>query len=514
MSHTHTHDQNNNHGHDHPTGILGIIGAVLHLPGFGYDHDHGYTELAADSALHDNELGIRTVWLAVLALGITTVLQIFIYVASGSVALLADTVHNLGDALNSVPLLVAFYLVRRAATRRYTYGFGRAEDIAGILIVISIAFSAGYILWESFQKLIDPQPLTNLTWLAAAAIIGFVGNELVAVMQIRVGKQIGSDAMIADGQHARVDGLTSLAVLIAVFGSLIGLPILDPIIGIVIGIAIIGITWNAVKSVWYRVMDAVDPAIINRMEHFASEVEGVDQVSTVRARWVGHRLYAEMTIVADDQLSFVETHSIAEKVRKVLHQAIPHLNEISIHVDPSYQHQSASDALSDMANILPPRYLNNTPSAAPMGAVGLKFSDDGSVAWDEIWTDFCDLALAGGPPHRGSLLEPVNPADIEANPQAYQDTLRELERGLRMVTGLEIVESAVPGWIGLQCDSEEMALWLLRAIIVENVMVRREGNTLFFPAGPDFRLEKEIKNVITVVAKTTHYWQEHMAAKQ
>ena len=171
--HQHSHDDHEHghtHDHDHHnTGIIGTIGAALHLPGFGHDHDHGYTELAADSALHDNKLGIRTVWLALLALAITTVLQIAIYIASNSVALLADTVHNLGDALNSIPLLIAFYLARRAATRRYTYGFGRAEDIAGILIVISIGFSAGYILIESFQKLLNPQPLTNLPWVAAAA---------------------------------------------------------------------------------------------------------------------------------------------------------------------------------------------------------------------------------------------------------------------------------------------------------------------------------------------------------
>lgn len=510
QSHTHNHDDEHHH---HPEGIIGTIGAILHLPGFGHNHDHGYTELAADSALHDNELGIRTVWLALLALSITTILQIVIYVSSGSVALLADTVHNLGDALNSIPLLVAFYLARRVATRRYTYGFGRAEDVAGILIVVSIAFSAGYILWESFQKLIDPQPLTNLPWLAAAALIGFIGNELVAVMQIRVGKKIGSDAMIADGQHARVDGLTSLAVLIAVFGTVIGLPILDPIVGIIIAVAIIGITWSAVKSVWYRLMDAVDPAIINRMEHFASEVEGVEEINALRARWVGHRLYADMTIVVEDQLSFVETHSIAERIRSILNQALPHLHDITIHVDPRYQYQDIQQIVSGMANILPPRYQNSTPSAVPMGSAGLKFAEDGSVAWNEIWTDFCDLALAGGPPHRSALLEPVDPATIEANPNGYQETLQELERGLRMVTGLEIIECRISGWIGLQCDNEDMALWLLRAIIVENVMVRREGKILYFPAGPDFRLEKEIKNVVTVVAKTNHYWQEHMAAK-
>ena len=512
MSHSHTHD-NHEHDHHHDRGFFGTIGAALHLPGFGHDHEHGYTELAADAAIHDNELGIRTVWLALLALGITTVLQIAIYVASGSVALLADTVHNLGDALNSVPLLLAFYLARRTANRRYTYGYGRAEDIAGVLIVLSIAFSASYILYESIAKLINPQPLTNLGWVAAAAIIGFVGNELVAVMQMRVGHKIGSDAMIADGQHARVDGLTSLAVLIAVFGTWIGFPILDPIIGIVIGIAIIGITWNAVKAVWYRLMDAVDPSMITRMEHFAAEVEGVEQVASIQARWVGHRLHAELTLVAAETLSLVESHAIATKVEKVLRQAIPHLDHATIHIDPRFQYEDVATVTGGLLNLLPPRYQNTTPSAAPMGAAGLQYAEDGSVAWDAIWTDFCDLALAGGPPHRGTLLEPVSVESIEANPEGYENTLKELERGLRMVTGLEVVRSKTPGWIGLQCDSEEMALWLLRAIVVENISVRREDNILYFPAGADFRLEKEIKNVITVVAKTTHYWQEHIAGQ-
>ena len=174
--------------------------------------------------------------------------------------------HNLGDALNSIPLLFAFYIARRAANRRYTYGYGRLEDIAGVFIVISIGFSAAYIIYESVQRLLNPLPLANLEWIALASLVGFVGNELVALMQIRVGKRIGSDAMIADGQHALIDGLTSLAVLIAVIGTLIGLPILDPIVGVVIGIAIIGITWNAIKAVWYRMMDAVDPHLVEHVE--------------------------------------------------------------------------------------------------------------------------------------------------------------------------------------------------------------------------------------------------------
>jgi sirohydrochlorin cobaltochelatase len=163
--------------------------------------------------------------------------------------------------------------------------------------------------------------------------------------------------------------------------------------------------------------------------------------------------------------------------------------------------------------LLPARYQGgNSPSAAPMSAADLKFDADGQVAWDEIWEGFCDLALAGGPSHRGELLEPVSPEAAAANPAAYETVLAEIERGIRQVSGLPVVRSQAPGWVGVQCTSEEMALWLLRAIVVENVTVRREGAVLYLPAGPDFRLKYEIKNVVTVIAKTSHYWTEHIAA--
>ncbi len=168
-----------------------------------------------------------------------------------------------------------------------------------------------------------------------------------------------------------------------------------------------------------------------------------------------------------------------------------------------------------MAALLPPRYQGETEvSPEPMGAAGLVFDQKGRVAWDRIWEDFCDLALAGGPPHRGELLEPVDPARCQANPEGYRQVLAEVERGLRMVTGLEVVRSEAPGWIGLVCDSQEMAIWLLRAIVVENVFARREGTVLYLPVGPDFTLAGEIKNIVTVVAKTHHYWQEHLQAVQ
>lgn len=505
-------------GHQHPEGIIGWIGAALHLPGF--DHDHGETDsVIVDEAVRDNNMGIITLWVSLGLLWLTTVVQAVIYYYSNSVALLADTGHNLVDALNSIPLLIAFYLARRAATRRFTYGFGRAEDIAGIFIVLSIVYSAGHIMFESFRRFFMPFELENLGLITVAALVGFIGNEAVASLQIRVGKRIGSDAMIADGQHARIDGVTSLAVLIAVFGAWINVPILDPIIGVLIGVTIIGIAWHAVTKVFYRLMDAVDPAIVNRIEHFAETVEGVDEIVKLRVHWVGHRLFTEVTATVDANLSLPETNAIANKIQQSLHDSIAAMGEVVVHIQPNYAQTKVGDAVAALAanqslmNLLPPRYQNQVPSAAPMGAAGLKFDGDGNAAWNEIWTDFCDLALAGGPPHRGSLLEPGDPKLIAENPEGYENALQELERGIRMVTGLETVRSNMPGWIGLVCDSEEMALWLLRAIVVENISVRREDNVLYFPAGADFRLEKEIKNVVTVVAKTNHYWQEHLTTR-
>jgi sirohydrochlorin cobaltochelatase len=168
-----------------------------------------------------------------------------------------------------------------------------------------------------------------------------------------------------------------------------------------------------------------------------------------------------------------------------------------------------------IASILPPRYRDPglTVDSAPMGAAPLQRDAEGRVAWDEMWQGFCELGLAGGPPHRGTLLEAVAPDEARADSARYDEVRRELARGLRMVTGLPAVLDGSPGWIGLACADEEMAIWLMRAIVVENVMVRRERAVLYLPAGPTFTLEGEIKNVVTVVAKTYHYWTQHQAAR-
>jgi cation diffusion facilitator family transporter len=309
--------------------VIGTIKAILHI---GHSHDHG--ELATDKAFSDNKLGIRTVWLALLALGLTSIMQIFIVILSGSVALFADTVHNVGDALNSIPLLIAFYLARRLANRRYTFGYARAEDVAGIFIVLSIAFSAAVVIWESIQRLLNPQPITDLGWVAAAAVIGFVGNEIVALLQIRVGKRIGSAALVADGLHAQIDGLTSLSVLIAVFGTAIGFPILDPIIGLLIGIAILFIVKDATVRMWYRLMDAIEPELMDQAEAVIKTQRDIREFRRLRMRWMGHRLQAEVYIAVDADLTTAEGHDIGERIRYNLFHELPRLSDVVVHVDP------------------------------------------------------------------------------------------------------------------------------------------------------------------------------------
>lgn len=330
--HPHDHGHGHNHGHDHSHGggVFGWIATVMHWHG----HEHEEEDLTGDPAFATDE-GIRTVWIALGALAVTTVLQFIIVWFSGSVALLADTVHNLGDMLNSVPLLIAFYLARRVANRRYTYGYGRAEDVAGILIVFSIIFSAGYIFWESFRKLLDPQPIEQLPWVAAAAIVGFLGNEVVAWFQIRAGNRIGSASLIADGLHARIDGLTSLVVLVAVAGSALGFPIVDPLVGILIGVTIVFIAKDATVRIWHRLMDAVDPGVVDEIEHLTGHVAGVERVASVRARWVGHELHAEIQVELSGAPSLVEAQRTVEETRRSLVKGIRHLSVVTIEAVPA-----------------------------------------------------------------------------------------------------------------------------------------------------------------------------------
>ncbi|MEK6750968.1 MAG: cation diffusion facilitator family transporter [Chloroflexota bacterium] len=328
--HEHDHPHEHEHDHDHPHSNNAVIAWLQHL---FVPHSHGHQQAALDPNLATDR-GMWALKISLVGLLVTAVFQVFVVIISGSVALLADTIHNFSDALTAIPLGLAFWLSRRARNRRYTYGYGRAEDIAGVIIVLMIAFSAGEAIYQSILKIISPQPINNLGWVAVAAITGFLGNELVAVFRIRVGKEIGSAALIADGYHARTDGFTSLAVLAGAIGVWLGFPLLDPIIGLGIGAAILGIVWKTAQDMWHRMMDAVDPEIHEEFKHTASHVSGVMDVHNTAIRWLGHRLYGEMHITVDCQLTTLQSHFIAEDVRHSLFHKLPALVEVVVHTDP------------------------------------------------------------------------------------------------------------------------------------------------------------------------------------
>ncbi len=331
-------EQSHDHSHDHGvhddeprSGVFGLLlDAVARLLGW-HQHDHSRT---FDNVLQSSARGIGALKVSLIALMLTAIFQVVIVAISGSVALLADTIHNFSDALTAIPLWIAFALNRRAPNRRYTYGYGRAEDLAGVIIVLMIFASALVVFYESIQRFWHPQPLANLEWVALAAVIGFLGNEAVAVFRLRVGREIGSAALVADGLHARVDGITSLGVLVGVIGVWLGFAWADPVMGLFIGFAILVIVRDAAREMWYRLMDATDPEIVHQIEHAAARVQGVQNTHDVRARWLGHRLRAEMHVQVDCDLTLAQSHKIAEEVRHALFHALPMLSDAIVHLDP------------------------------------------------------------------------------------------------------------------------------------------------------------------------------------
>lgn len=300
-------------------------------------HSHDAAD-SVDSALEGSAQGIRAVKISLVALGITAALQLLVVAVSGSVALLADTIHNFSDALTAVPLWIAFALSRRPATRRYTYGYGRAEDLAGLFVVAMIALSAVLAAYEAIRRLIDPAPIQNLGWVAAAGIIGFLGNEWVALFRIRVGRRIGSAALVADGLHARTDGLTSLAVVVGAVGVWLGFPAADPIVGLVISVAIVMVLYSAARDVFRRLMDGVDPQLVDGAEARLASAPGVQAVRSLRIRWIGHTLHAEADVEVESDMSLRDSHRIAHAAEQHLLQTVPKLSGASIHTSPAGAH--------------------------------------------------------------------------------------------------------------------------------------------------------------------------------
>lgn len=297
-------------------------------------HSHSHAHPAVDAAMLTSARGIWALKWSFAGLLITAVFQLIIVKLSGSVALLADTIHNLGDATTAIPLWIAFRLERLKPTKRFTYGYGRVEDLAGVMIVLTILTSAIVAGYVSIDRFFHPQQVKHLGAVIAAALIGFLGNEAVAVFRIKIGKEIESAALIADGYHARVDGFTSLAVLFGAVGVWLGFPLADPIVGLLITAAILKIVWDSVKTVFTRLLDGVEPEIIDEIRHAAGHVPQVREITEIRARWIGHFVHVEINVAVSPRLSVEEGHNIAKEVEHELIDHLPYLSNAIIHIDP------------------------------------------------------------------------------------------------------------------------------------------------------------------------------------
>ena len=333
-AHQHHHDHgHHDHDHDHPKGIRGLLTQIF------APHSHDAAD-SVDTALETSAVGIRAVKISLIGLGATAVVQLVVAIVSGSIALAADTIHNFSDALTAVPLWIAFAVGRRPATRRYTYGFGRAEDLAGIFVIGMISLSAIIAGYEAIRRLIHPVPIEHVGWVAAAGLIGFLGNEVVAVYRIRIGRRIGSAALVADGLHARTDGFTSLAVLFGAGGVALGYPLADPIVGLIITVAILAVLRTAVRDMFHRLMDAVDPNLIDTAEASLAARPGVRDVRSIRMRWIGHRLHADAELDIDPNTSLEDAHRIAHDAEHQLTHAVPKLNSALVHAYPAHTRDS------------------------------------------------------------------------------------------------------------------------------------------------------------------------------
>jgi cation diffusion facilitator family transporter len=307
-------------------------------------HSHDSAD-KVDSALEASRDGMRCLKISFAGLVLTALIQTVIVFYTDSVALLGDTLHNYADALTAVPLAIAFIVGRRMATRSYTYGYGRSEDLAGIFVVVLIALSSAFAGYEAVMRFIHPGDLRHLPVLVVAGVVGFLGNEVVAQYRIRTGRRIGSAALVADGLHARTDGFTSLAVVFSAVGAWLGFPIADPIIGLLITLAILMVLRDAAREVYRRLMDAVDPHLVDQAENVIRSTPGVVDVTEVRMRWHGHKLLAEARITVDSALSLVDAHHLSHQVEHELVHGVRRLTAATIHAEPLARDADPAHAL-------------------------------------------------------------------------------------------------------------------------------------------------------------------------
>ncbi len=306
-----------------------------HGRGYGHgDGEHGHTHGVIDATIASTAEGLWAIKWSFVILMATTALQVAAVLLTGSVALLADTVHNFGDASTAIPLAIAFWFARRPASPTFNYGLNRVEDLAGAVVVGLILFSAVYAGYASVERLLHPRPVLYLGALTLAGIIGFLGNEGVAIFRIQVGRRIHSAALIADGYHARVDGFGSLAVVVGALGVWAGFPLADPLVGLVITVLIFGIVWQSARAVFTRMLDGVEPGVLAEIEHTAEHVPGIIKVVSVKARWLGHKLRAEVDLAVDSALSVADSDQVATAFEAELLDHMPALQAAHVRIRP------------------------------------------------------------------------------------------------------------------------------------------------------------------------------------
>lgn len=307
--------------------------------GHGHHHrdgeSHGHSHAGVDPALIDSRDALRTLWISLVLLGVTAAAQMVIVAISGSVALLADTVHNVGDALTAVPLAAAFLLGRRAPTERFSHGYGRAEELAGVAVLLVILFSAIYAGYEAVDRFLHPSTPSHLWLVAAAGVVGFAGNEAVAIYRIRTGRRIGSAALVADGHHARIDGVTSLAVVVGVAGIALGYPLADPVVGLLIALVIVRIVWISARDIGLRLMDGIEPATLSEVRRVAEDTAGVTAVHGARARWTGHRIAVELDVAVSPAMSVAEADALSHRLTHRVADAVAHIGAVHVRVVPT-----------------------------------------------------------------------------------------------------------------------------------------------------------------------------------
>jgi len=305
----------------HPHGRVAVHREDVDGDGAHHSHVHG----ALDATVATTERGIWAIKWSFLALAVAAALQFAVVAASGSVALFADAIHNVGDASTAVPLWIAFVFSRREASPRFTYGYGRVEDLSGAVIVLVIFSSAVMAVWQALDRFLHPHSVNHLWAIAIAGIVGFVGNEVAAVLRIRAGREMSSAALVADGYHARADGLTSLAVIAGAAGVRLGFPLADPVVGLLIAATILLVVWQSARAVFTRLLDDIEPNVVAEMRRAAEHVPGVREVLGTRARWLGHQLHAQADIAIDATLSVRDGIELADRFRGEVMKRMPAL---------------------------------------------------------------------------------------------------------------------------------------------------------------------------------------------